>query len=257
MSDETREPEQNDEATTAPEGDPEEFEPEDLDPEEFEPEDLDPENLHGEELVPDDAEADDVEAVDAAPGDLDPEPFDPATFDPEDFASAEPGDEEVAVAVQSFWEAVRPYAGMAKTGVVTGVLASETVPPPAWSFGDKPEIADELLDLVLAGTKTATTSPAWEYEDAGEPVPQVGELSILLDGERQPRALIRTTSVETVPFDEVDEETAAAEGEDDRTLDSWRTEHEKYFRRNLPEGREFADDMPLVVERFELLYPRS
>ncbi|MBE1875292.1 ASCH domain-containing protein [Myceligenerans sp. TRM 65318] len=145
---------------------------------------------------------------------------------------------------------------MARTGVVTGVLASETVPPPAWSFGDQPEIADELLDLVLDGTKTATSSLAWEYEDAGEPVPQTGELSILLDGERQPRALIRTTSVETVPFDEVDDDVADAEGEGDRTLDHWRAEHEKYFRRNMPAGREFDPGMPVVVERFELLYPR-
>ncbi|WP_246012182.1 ASCH domain-containing protein [Myceligenerans xiligouense] len=187
---------------------------------------------------------------------FDPATFDPATFDPEDYADADAGDEEVAVAVQSFWEAMRPYAGMAKTGVVTGVLASETVPPPAWSFGDKKELADELLELVLEGTKTATSSLAWEFEDSGEPVPQVGELSILLDGERQPRALIRTTSVETVPFDEVDDDVADAEGEGDRTLEHWRAEHEKYFRRNLPEGREFAEDMPVVVERFELLYPR-
>lgn len=190
------------------------------------------------------------------PATFDPATFDPATFDPEDFADPEAGDEEVAVAVQTFWEAVRPYAGMARTGVVTGVLASETVPPPAWAFGDNPRIADELLELVLEGVKTATSSLVWEYEDAGEPEPQVGELSILLDGERQPRALIRTTSVETVAFDAVDEETAVAEGEDDRTLESWRAEHEAYFRRNLPEGREFARDMPVLVERFELLYPR-
>lgn len=184
------------------------------------------------------------------------EDFDPATFDPEDFADSEAGDDEVAVAVQSFWETVRPYAGMAKTGVVTGVLASETVPPPAWSFGDQPELADELLNLVIEGTKTATSSLAWEYEDAGEPVPQAGELSILLDGELQPRALIRTTSVETIPFDEVDDDVADAEGEGDRTLEHWRAEHEAYFRRNLPEGREFGDETPVVVERFELLYPK-
>ncbi|WP_460705003.1 ASCH domain-containing protein [Myceligenerans halotolerans] len=226
MSDETREPEQNDEATTAPEGGPEEFEPEDLDPE------------------------------DPDAGGLDADDFDPATFDPEDFTDADEGDEEVAVAVQSFWEAVRPYAGMAKTGVVTGVLASETVAPPAWSFGDQPELANELLDLVLEGAKTATSSLAWEFEDSGEPLPQVGELSILLDGERQPQALIRTTIVETVPFDEVDDDVADAEGEGDRTLEHWRAEHEKYFRRNLPEGREFAGDTPVVVERFELLYPK-
>lgn len=188
--------------------------------------------------------------------------FDPAGFDPEDFAggtyeSAYGEDEDdVAAAVQDFWEVARPYAGMAKTGVVTGVLASETVPPPAWSFGADPEAADELLDLVLDGEKTATTSAAWDYEDAGEPLPQAGELSILLDGSGRPRALIRSTSVETVPFDEVDGDVVEDEAEGDGTVETWRAEREAFFRETLGEGREFAADMPILVERFEVLYPR-
>ncbi|MGO1317393.1 MAG: ASCH domain-containing protein, partial [Cellulomonadaceae bacterium] len=56
-------------------------------------------------------------------------------------------------------------------------------------------------------------------------------------------------------FDEVTAEHAAAEGEDDGSLDSWRTEHERYFRRVLaPLGVEFSGDMPVVLERFELRY---
>src|SRR5690606_17427142 len=117
-------------------------------------------------------------------------------------------------------------------------------------------LAQRLLDAVLAGDKTATSSALWDYEDEGAPLPVVGELSILLDGEGHPRALIRTTSVETVAFEDVDEEFAAAEGEDDRTLASWRAAHETFFRPRLGEGREFAPDMPLVCERFELLYPK-
>ncbi|WP_460747917.1 ASCH domain-containing protein [Myceligenerans cantabricum] len=231
MTDDTREPEQHDETTGSAE---EEFAADD---------DFDPARPEVEDADPEDAAADD---------------FDPATFDPEDFAGdgADDVEEETAVAVQSFWEMVRPYAGMAKTGVVTGVLASETVPPPAWSFGDEAELADRLLELVVSGEKTATSSAAWDYEDAGEPLPEAGELSILLDGVGQPRALIRTTSVETVPFDEVDDDVAAAEGEGDRSLESWRTEHEEFFRRSLPEERRFATDMPVVVERFEVLYPK-
>src|SRR5699024_1752786 len=181
-----------------------------------------------------------------------------ASYDPEYFAGGAFGsdeDAEVAIAVQRFWESARPLAGMAKTGVVTGVLASETVPPPAWAFGDDPRIADKLIELVLAGVKTATSSMVWEYEDSGEPMPQAGELSILLDGKRVPRALIRTTSADVVPFDDVDEDVAEAEGEDDKSLESWRAEHESFFRRTMPYGREFAGDMPVLVERFELLYP--
>ncbi|GED10644.1 ASCH domain-containing protein [Cellulosimicrobium cellulans] len=162
--------------------------------------------------------------------------------------------DERAAEILAFWELARPSAGMARVGVVTGTTVSETVPPPAWSFGDNPELADGLLAAVLSGEKTATSSALWEYEDSGEPVPRVGELSILLDGDGHPRALVRTTSVEIVAFDDVDDDFARAEGEDDRSLASWRAEHEKYFRRVLE--REFAPDMPLVCERFELRYPR-
>ncbi|MFI2366769.1 ASCH domain-containing protein [Promicromonospora sp. NPDC019610] len=179
--------------------------------------------------------------------------FDPSTFDPE---SVPVEDQELAAEVLDFWAATRQYAGMAKASIVVGHTVSETVPPQAWSFGDEPELAQTLLAAVLAGDKTATSSALWDYDDEGVPLPVVGELSILLDGERHPRALIRTTSVETTTFDEVDDDFAAAEGEDDRTLESWRAGHEAYFRRTLAEGREFATDMPIVCERFELLYPK-
>lgn len=160
---------------------------------------------------------------------------------------------EQAAAIQRYWESVRGRAGVGKVGVVTGTGVDAAVPPQAWSFGDNPGLADSLLAAVLAGEKTATSSSLWEYDD-GLPVPQVGELSILLDGAGTPRALIRTTSVDVVPFDEVGEEFAAAEGEDDRSLASWRREHERYFGRVLE--RPFAADMPVVCERFELLDPR-
>lgn len=157
--------------------------------------------------------------------------------------------------ILEFWETARVRAGEGKVGVVTGFGISATVPPPAWSFGDNPELADGLLAAVLAGEKTATSSSHWEYGD-DVPLPQVGELSIILDGDGHPRALIRTTSIDIVPFDEVTAEFAAAEGEDDRTLESWRAGHRDYFTRVLV-GHEFREDMPVVCERFELRFPRA
>ena len=50
-------------------------------------------------------------------------------------------------------------------------------------------------------------------------------------------------------FDEIDAEWAIVEGEDDRTLDSWRRGHEAYFTR---EGV-FEETMPLWCERFRLV----
>lgn len=163
-----------------------------------------------------------------------------------------------ADAILAFWEVARVRAGVVRLAAVTGPDVRGTLVPPAWSFGDDPALADQLLGLVLDGVKTGTSTALAELTRAGEPLPEKGDLSILLDGSGRPGALIRTTRVATVPFDEVGEEFAASEGEDDRSLASWRAEHERYWRRVLgPLGEEFGPDMPVVTERFELLYPRA
>jgi uncharacterized protein YhfF len=183
-----------------------------------------------------------------------PEAFDPALFDP---GEADSANADRAAAVLEFWESARVRAGVLGIEVVTGLGNAASVPPPAWSFGDNSALADQLLDLVLTGTKTATSSLVAEYDAETEPMPKAGDLSILLDGAGAPRALIRTTWVEVVPFGEVDEEFAAAEGEDDRTLASWRAEHEKFWNRNLPDGIELGPGTEVVCERFEVLYPQG
>jgi uncharacterized protein YhfF len=128
----------------------------------------------------------------------------------------------------------------------------------AWSFGDGPEMADRLGGLVLAGRKTATCSALWELEAEGEPVPRPGEMSIVLDGRGEPLCVIETTEVEVRRFDEVDEAFARDEGEGDRSLAYWREAHRGFFSRTLPGiGRRFSEDMPLVCERFRVVYGRS
>jgi uncharacterized protein YhfF len=110
---------------------------------------------------------------------------------------------------------------------------------------------------VLRGAKTGTATAVAELEAAGEPVPKKGDLSVVLDGAGEPRALIRTTAVDVVAFDDVTEEFAYTEGEGERTLASWRADHEAYWRRVLPTlGLEFDRSMDVVCERFEVLYPR-
>jgi len=126
----------------------------------------------------------------------------------------------------------------------------------AWGFGDNPRLMDELLDLVLKGKKMATTTLVKEIELEGSPEPKVGEYNIILDGSGKPRAIIRTLSVRRVRFCEVDEEHAYWEGEDDRTLESYRREHAKYYRRRAEAlGFAFSEDMEVILERFELVYP--
>lgn len=126
--------------------------------------------------------------------------------------------------------------------------------PEAWAFGATPEHADGLLRLVLDGVKTGTASSLRDYKADGGPLPEVGELSIILDGGGAPRAVLETTEVTTVPFDQVTAEHAHAEGEGDRTLPAWRQIHERFWTEHSADG--FAADMLVVCERFRLIHPR-
>ena len=156
--------------------------------------------------------------------------------------------------VAAFWEVARLHAKISGVPAYFGPTPRESVPPPAWSFGDGAALADELLDLVLAGTKTATASALWDYEAEDEPLPEAGALSIILDGSGRPRALIETTEVEVVAFDEVDDEHARLEGEGDLSLAHWREVHERFFTRTASHGHGFVPDLPVVCERFRVLF---
>jgi uncharacterized protein YhfF len=77
----------------------------------------------------------------------------------------------------------------------------------------------------------------------------------VLDGNDLPLCIIETTEVNIVPFKEVDAVFAREEGEGDLSLEYWREAHSGYFSRVLPKiGREPSPDMPLVCERFRLVY---
>lgn len=157
--------------------------------------------------------------------------------------------------IDAFWTDAKILAGLNPTGYYTGTTPVEALQPPAWSFGASPQQADELLQLVLAGVKTATASALWDYEAEDDPLPTEGTLSIVLDGAGHPKALIRTTAVGVVPFDQVDEAHAHAEGEGDRSLAHWRREHERFFSEHASHEKGFTPDMPVVLEHFEVLVP--
>ncbi|GIO34688.1 MULTISPECIES: ASCH domain-containing protein [Paenibacillus] len=125
----------------------------------------------------------------------------------------------------------------------------------AWPFGADP---DQLARLVIEGVKTATCSALFSYEAEQEPLPSVGDYSIILDGRDEPVAIIQTVEVTVVPMNEVPEDFAVAEGEGDRTYRYWRQVHETFFTKELNRlGREFSDDIPLVCERFRLVDVKS
>ena len=125
----------------------------------------------------------------------------------------------------------------------------------AFYFDDNQPSADELAALVLAGRKRATAGLLWAHDAETRPLPQPGDLSIVTSFDGDALCVIETIRVDIVPFDEVSAEFAATEGEGDGSLEYWRDAHTAFFGRECQRlGRQPAPDMPVVCERFEVIY---
>lgn len=80
-------------------------------------------------------------------------------------------------------------------------------------------------------------------------------ITIVLDWNSDPLCIIETIEVNIKPYNQVDAQFAFEEGEGDRTLAYWRKAHWEYFSRVLASiGKEPNEDMPLVCERFRVIY---
>lgn len=129
-------------------------------------------------------------------------------------------------------------------------------PIQVWYFGNTPEMALELAELVMSGKKTATASQAAVNELKPDEAPIADGYSVVTDFYGEPLCVIRTAEIRHVPYDEVDSQFASDEGEGDQTLEYWREVHCNYFAREAVElGIEFNEQSIVCCERFRLLYP--
>ena len=151
----------------------------------------------------------------------------------------------VPESVQAFWQAFQAELG---------TDASERFYE-AFHFDDNEADANALATLVLNGTKGATAGLLWSCEATDKPAPTPGVFSVVTSWDGEPLCVIETTAVDIVPFDEVTERFAAAEGEGDKTLRSWRETHWAYFGRECERlGKEPDLTMPVICEQFSVVY---
>ncbi len=124
------------------------------------------------------------------------------------------------------------------------------------AFGDATEEYDELVTLVLSGTKRATASLVRDYQSGDEPMPQVGDFVIVVDSASAPCCIWHTTEIVVKPMIAVDDAFAWDEGEGDRTRDNWLSDHRQYFSEQANRERfEMSDQIETVLERFEIVWP--
>ena len=127
----------------------------------------------------------------------------------------------------------------------------------AYYYGH-PELANEILDALLRGDKRATTGLRCLYELEQEPLPKVGQYSVILDSKGLPHCITRIINIEITKFRDISGEYAFIEGEGDKSLKYWKDAHREVFTRECREdaGIEFNEDMECVCEYFEVVYQK-
>ena len=108
-----------------------------------------------------------------------------------------------------------------------------------WHFGID---NDKLVELVLSGKKTATTSI---YDENDESV--IGEESILIFDNEKKACITKTKKVIITEFKNISEELSILEGEG--TFEEWRKNHIEYFKTINPD---FNENTKVVFEIFEV-----
>lgn len=129
---------------------------------------------------------------------------------------------------------------------------------PAAEFAFPGPLRDLLVAAILSGEKTSTSALLIGYERDDEPLPQVGQLSAVLDSAGSRVAVIEVTDVRTARLADVDLRHALDEGEGYESVEQWRTGHEEFWhsaesRAELGDpGFTVTDDTMVVLERFRL-----
>lgn len=111
------------------------------------------------------------------------------------------------------------------------------------------ELRQKLVASALRGTKTATAGLRADHEPhTDEPLPRVGDRSVLLGFDDEPVAVVETTEVRVLRVADVDLAFALDEGEGFETVADWRQAHERFWA-----DQEIRDDTLIVAERFRVV----
>lgn len=113
--------------------------------------------------------------------------------------------------------------------------------PDRWTFGID---VDRLVNLVLNGKKTATTS-LYELDN----VSKVGDISILTDSKDSNICFIKTISVVITEFKNITWNLAKLEGEN-KSLNEWKETHMNYFNKI---DSNFNENTKVIFEVFEVI----
>jgi uncharacterized protein YhfF len=125
----------------------------------------------------------------------------------------------------------------------------------AASWGNTPELADRIANLISAGTKTTTSSLLWSQQKHQWTIEKPGDKSIVLDSQNHPVCIIEIEQVFIKPFDEVDPEFVYHYGEGDRTMQFWNQNMWAYYNEECQRLDKTAEkNMPMICQVFRVIY---
>jgi uncharacterized protein YhfF len=128
---------------------------------------------------------------------------------------------------------------------------------PRAEFAFPGPLRDQLVAAILDGSKTSTTGLV--IGSGGEPLPEAGNRSVVIDSDDRPVAVIEITDVRVVTLGQVDLAHAIDEGEGDTSVAEWRAGHERFWhseemRAELGDPEFTVDDAtPAILQRFRLI----
>ncbi|NNK77012.1 MAG: ASCH domain-containing protein [Maribacter sp.] len=129
--------------------------------------------------------------------------------------------------------------------------------PKTVHFCDNEKDANECAKLIKKGIKRTTSHSLLGLQYRKEPLPKVGDFTVVTNWEGKAQCIVRTTAVKFKPFFSIDAEYAKLEGEGDKSLDYWKKTHWEYYERELePFNRVPRESMIIVCEEFEKVFDR-
>jgi uncharacterized protein YhfF len=130
---------------------------------------------------------------------------------------------------------------------------------PVAEFAFPGPLRDQLVAAIMSGSKTSTSGLMAQFERENEPLPEVGQVSAVLDSAGRRVAVIEVTEVRVVRLADVDLQHALDEGEGFESVEQWRSGHEEFWhsaevRAEIGDPEFTVDDDTLIMaERFRLI----
>jgi uncharacterized protein YhfF len=127
--------------------------------------------------------------------------------------------------------------------------------PRVTRLSDNPDHSNSQLKQVISGEKRAISHSLLGLQLRKEPLPQLGDFTVLTDWEGKAGCVIRTVAVRLKPFFSIRSSYCKLDG--NLTLDQWKDANWEYFTRELaPFERVPRDSMIVVCEVFEKVFER-